>query len=61
MTENPTFLLNCPFCNGKAELEDIYTGRYEYFVKCTKCKVEQGKLYKGKQAAMNAWNRRVKV
>ena len=60
MEKTPNFLLNCPFCNGKAEMEILphYEG---FFVKCLKCKVEQGHLYRSKKSAMTAWNRRVKV
>lgn len=47
----------CPFCNGKAEMEILphYEG---FFVKCLKCKVEQGHLYRSKKSATIAWNRR---
>ena len=49
----------CPFCGGKAEL--IYIEHYrECFVKCLKCKVEQGHVYSSKKTAVTAWNRRNK-
>ena len=48
----------CPLCGGKAEL--VYIDRHyrECFVKCLKCKVEQGHVYRSKQSAITAWNRR---
>lgn len=49
----------CPFCGGKAEL--LYIGKSfhnDCFIKCLKCKVEQGHVYKSKKSAITAWNRR---
>ena len=60
MEKTPNFLLNCPFCNGKAEMINL-PPYHEFYVKCLKCKVEQGHIYRSKQSAMNAWNRRVKA
>lgn len=51
-----TELKKCPFCGGEAELVDC--GKNEWFVRCTKGCVE-GKLYRQKCDAKNAWNRRV--
>jgi Lar family restriction alleviation protein len=49
----------CPFCGYPARL---FTKRistdFEYIVKCNKCRANV-KYYKGKSAAVNAWNRRV--
>jgi Lar family restriction alleviation protein len=48
-------LKKCPFCGGEAELVDC--GKNEWFVRCKKGCVE-GKLYRQKCDAKNAWNRR---
>lgn len=48
----------CPFCGGKAEMEDV--GRL-YFVRCRRCGVNQDHLYHSKQAAVKAWNRRAYI
>ena len=47
----------CPFCGSRAEME-ILPHCEGFFVKCLKCKVEQGHLYSSKKSAMTAWNRR---
>lgn len=49
----------CPFCGGKAELIYIDRQYRECFVKCLKCKVEQGHVYASKKTAITAWNRRI--
>lgn len=49
-------LKTCPFCGGKAKLEDL--GDYRYFVRCEKCGINQDHLYHDKRAAVIAWNRR---
>lgn len=48
----------CPFCGKEAQL--IQCDVCEWFVKCkyAYCGVEQGFLYKSKQAAIKSWNRR---
>ena len=46
----------CPFCGGKAELIPLQYP--ECYILCKKCKVEQGHIYRAKQAAIKAWNRR---
>lgn len=51
--------LRCPFCGGKAEVHDL--GGWGYFVKCSKCEINQDKLYKQRCDAVKAWNKRVKV
>lgn len=56
-------LKNCPFCNGGAEVRTV---RYEggecgfvrYFVMCQSCDATGGDR-KSKNAAIDAWNRRV--
>ena len=48
----------CPFCGGKAQLIILTPYHNECFVKCLKCKVEQGHVYRSKKAAVTAWNRR---
>lgn len=48
-------LKRCPFCGGYAVIE--FVGRYECFVRCNRCKIEQP-LYKSKYSAVKAWNRR---
>lgn len=48
-------LKRCPFCGGYAVIE--FVGRYECFVRCNRCKIEQP-LYKSKYSAIKAWNRR---
>lgn len=52
----------CPFCGGDCECTTSYLyGKVKgYSINCKKCNVEQGILYKSKQSAINAWNRRVK-
>ena len=51
----------CPFCGGKPELIllGMFKNSNECFVKCNKCKIEQGHMYMSKQAAITAWNRRI--
>lgn len=51
--------LRCPFCGGKAEVHDL--GGMGYFVKCSKCEINQDKLYKQRCDAVKAWNKRVKA
>lgn len=51
--------LRCPFCGGKAEVHDL--GGWGYFVKCSKCEINQDKLYKQRCDAVGAWNKRVKA
>ena len=63
MTEQ---LKPCPFCGGAANL----LGRYDwskdedrcfakhYYIKCTQCPNYRIKLFKTKQEAIEAWNRR---
>lgn len=51
--------LRCPFCGGKAEVHNPLGN--EYFVKCSKCGINQDKLYKQRCDAVKAWNKRVKV
>lgn len=51
--------LRCPFCGGKAEVHNPLGN--EYFVKCSKCGINQDKLYHQRCDAVKAWNRRVKV
>lgn len=51
--------LRCPFCGGKAEVHNPFGN--EYFVKCSKCEINQDKLYKQRCDAVKAWNKRVKV
>lgn len=47
-------LKSCPFCGGKAEIdESLYT-----FVRCENCKAESG-VFLHKYEAIRAWNRRV--
>lgn len=46
----------CPFCGGKPEL--VLLLAQECFIKCLKCKVEQGHIYHSKKSAITAWNRR---
>lgn len=58
--KNKPELKPCPFCNGEAEITKTYlygevTG---YVPHCTKCGCELS-IYKSKQGAENAWNRRV--
>jgi Lar family restriction alleviation protein len=61
-------LKRCPFCGGKADLtikpipteKDnpiIHDFKYEYAVRCNKCKARVG-YYKSIKTAENAWNRR---
>lgn len=53
-----TDLKSCPFCGGKAEAVCYITPNH-FLIKCTKCKVEQGRLDTHSNA-VRAWNRRVK-
>lgn len=63
MTEPMLFekqLKPCPFCGGQSECITDYSygkARGAHCV-CTKCGVEQGKIYASRQGAINAWNRR---
>lgn len=52
-----TELKPCPFCGGKAQLIRLDVDR-DFYVKCLKCRVEQGRLYKSVRTATIAWNRR---
>ncbi len=59
MSEKKEIILKpCPFCGGKAILDDCGDKR-SYFVRCEKCKVAQEHLYRAYRAAVTAWNRRV--
>ena len=59
----------CPFCGGKARLltRQIATNdnpifrewKYEYIVKCNKCRASVGH-YSQSETAKKAWNRRAK-
>ncbi|MDR0475083.1 MAG: Lar family restriction alleviation protein [Treponema sp.] len=56
----------CPFCGKQAKLHYMEAGPPDFFpwndrfnIFCTKCGIK-GKIYKSKQAATNAWNRRTK-
>ena len=51
-----TIPLPCPFCGGKAEVNDL--GDFGFFVKCSECEVNQDKVYKQRCDAIKAWNRR---
>lgn len=46
----------CPFCGGKAIIDDC--GDHRYFVRCTKCSINQDKLFAQKCDAAKVWNRR---
>lgn len=46
----------CPFCGGEAIIDDC--GEHRYFVRCTKCSINQDKLFTQKCDAARAWNRR---
>ena len=59
-------LLNCPFCGGKAEVEQIPSATYDKFVahcKSSKCIAfyigycDEG-IYDTRTKAINAWNTR---
>ena len=45
----------CPFCGGEATAEDCGS---EWFVRCTRCGVNQEKLYRQRCDAIRAWNTR---
>lgn len=49
-------LRECPFCGSEATIDDC--GDRRYFVKCTKCSINQDHLYATKRDAVKAWNRR---
>ena len=52
-------LKSCPFCGGKAKLEDM---GYPHHVFCTKCFARvtgQGYAEEGEQDAIRKWNSRV--
>lgn len=52
----------CPFCGGKPELMLLGIANCnECFVRCNKCKIEQGHVYRSKKAAITAWNRRKEI
>lgn len=51
-------LKECPFCGGKAILDDCGDHK-SYFVRCKKCGINQEHLYHSKVTAIKAWNRRV--
>lgn len=46
----------CPFCRHEAIVDDC--GDHGYFVRCSNCCINQGKLYALKCDAIEAWNRR---
>ena len=46
----------CPFCGGKPIIDDC--GDHRYFVRCTKCSINQDKLFAQKCDAVRVWNRR---
>lgn len=47
----------CPFCGGEAIIDDC--GDHRYFVRCTKCSINQDKLFAQKCDAARVWNRRM--
>lgn len=61
--ENDMEIKPCPFCGGKAIVEDCGTcgdtGRY--FVRCSKCDISQDALWATKQTAVKRWNKRIEV
>lgn len=46
----------CPFCGGKAELEEDMG--YPYVVSCKKCGARVTSLENDKKGSVDAWNRR---
>lgn len=52
-------LKSCPFCGGKAEVrENTECGR-QYYVGCTRCPADVGRLWFWKMSdAIEAWNTR---
>lgn len=58
MTET---LKTCPFCGGEAKGVTNYEYGLArgYFCYCTRCGIQQTRIYATKQAAIKSWNRRV--
>ncbi len=54
-----TDLKPCPFCGGKAVVEPEGFIVCGYWVKCSKCGIEQNTPYEMADEAIAAWNRRV--
>ena len=49
----------CPFCGGEAEVKRHAEISTAYYVACTNCPVDVGRMwYWKRQDAINAWNRR---
>lgn len=46
----------CPFCGAKAIVDDC--GDNRFFVRCSKCSINQDKLFFQRCDAVKAWNRR---
>lgn len=57
-------LLNCPFCDGEAEIIGFYikgvANNYQYFVRCKKCKARPRphSTFKKREKAIEVWNTR---
>ncbi len=49
----------CPFCGGKAELDEDYDSGNIFWVFCTRCGISTDTDYVSKEA-IKAWNRRPK-
>ena len=56
MAEYNINLKLCPFCGGRAVIDDC--GYNRYYVHCIKCRISQYKLYARKCDAVRVWNRR---
>ena len=53
-------LKSCPFCGGKAVLEDLNFEDKEYYVVCEKCGVETP-ISHYPERVIDLWNRRAEV
>jgi Lar family restriction alleviation protein len=50
----------CPFCGGKAELQDILEnwGYIKFYVQCKACR-SSGRYYRTEETAIRKWNQKI--
>lgn len=54
---NNKYIKPCPLCNGEAVIETTKAVYVDYFIQCTKCKL-QTRRFTFKEKLIEYWNRR---